>query len=144
MSTEVPLTPPASLRQAQRLASLRDALLATPSYSYTTLAEVRGEQESTTRTWFSRKRGEHRAFAVQHRGRTVIPAFQLTESGEVRVDLANVLTPLLKADLDGWVVWSWLTRPTSLLSGQTPEEVARTAPSRAEAASQRFAVRPSA
>src|SRR4051812_24294640 len=72
MSSEVPLIPPASLRQAQRLASLRDALMATPVYGYASLADLRGEQESTTRTWFSRKRGEHRAFAVQHRGRTVI------------------------------------------------------------------------
>lgn len=144
MTKEVSLTPPASVRQAQRLAALRDALLATPVYTYATLAEVRGEQESTTRTWFSRKRNDHRVFAVQHRGRTLVPAFQLTETGDVRNDLGPVLGPLTEADLDGWTLWTWLTRASSLLSGQVPEAVARTAPDRAAAAAQRFAQRPSA
>jgi hypothetical protein len=144
MSKKVSLVPPSSLRQAQRLASLRDALLATPVYTYATLAQVRREQESTTRTWFSRKRAEHRVFAVPHRGRTLIPAFQLTESGDVRSDLAAVLGPLAKAELDGWAVWSWLTRPSSLLSGGTPEDVARKSPDRAATAARRFAQRPAA
>ena len=49
-------TPPASVAQAQRLATGRDALLATPVLTYDTLQLLRGEpKESSTRTWFARR-----------------------------------------------------------------------------------------
>jgi len=142
MHNEVPLTPPASLRQAHRLATRRNALLTTPAFTFETLAELRGEKPGATRTWFSRRRTEHRVFSVPHRGRTVIPAFQLTEDGDLRDDLADVLRPLLAAELDGWAVWSWMTQPTSFLSGGVPEVVAASAPARAATAARRFAARP--
>lgn len=144
MRTEAPPTPPSSIRAAERLANHRDALLATPVHSYATLAQLREEKPSSTRTWFSRKRARHAVFALSHRGRTVIPAFQLTDSGDVRPDLAPILAPLREAGLDGWTVWTWMTSPSSLLSGQTPESVARTAPERASTAARRFAIRPAA
>lgn len=140
----VSLTPPASLRQAQRLASLRDALLSTPVYTYKSLAEIRGERESSTRTWVSRKRNDHCVFSVPHDGRALIPAFQFTELGSLRDELADVLRPMLDAGVDGWTLWHWMTSPTSLLSGEIPEKTARTAPERVVLAAQRFAMRPSA
>ena len=72
----------------------------------------------------------------------MIPAFQLTEDGDLRDDLADVLRPLLEAELDGWAVWSWMTQPTSFLSGGVPEVVAASAPARAATAARRFAARP--
>ena len=57
MASNVPLIPPATVTQAQRLAGHRDALLATPLYTHGSLCELRGDaRESSTRTWLSRRR----------------------------------------------------------------------------------------
>lgn len=136
------LTPPASVEQARRMADLRQALLATPAYSYETLGEVRGDtRASTTRTWVSRMRDRGRLFTVRSDGRTAIPAFQLTERGEPRAELADVLRKLLKAGVDGWPLWIWLTSPTPLLSGEVPAETVASDPERVQKAAARFAAR---
>ena len=83
-------------------------------------------------------------FAVTHNGRTLIPAFQLDQFRGARPELRPMLDVLLQGGVDGWPLWTWLTSPTSLLSGQTPETVARTAPERAMRAATRFAVPPAA
>ena len=145
MTSNISLTPPASVAQAQRLATHRDALLATPVLTYDTLQLLRGEpKESSTRTWFARRRAEHAVFAVTHNGRTLIPAFQFDQFGQPRPELQPMLDILLTSGIDGWPLWTWLTSPTSLLSGQTPEAVAKTAPDRALTAAARFAVPPAA
>jgi hypothetical protein len=145
MTSNISLTPPASVAQAQRLATHRDALLATPVLTYDTLQLLRGEpKESSTRTWFARRRAEHAVFAVTHNGRTLIPAFQFDQFGQPRPELQPMLDILLTSGIDGWPLWTWLTSPTSLLSGQTPEAVAKTAPDRAVTAATRFAVPPAA
>ena len=59
-------------------------------------------------------------------------------------DTTTVSDVLLNGGIDGWPLWTWLTSPTSFLSGQTPESVARTAPERAMTAATRFAVPPAA
>ena len=144
MRTEVSLTPPASVRIAQRLASRRDALLTTPTFSSATLAQLRGQQDSSARTWFYRQQKKGRLFSVIHHGEVVIPAFQLTDIGDVRPELAAMIEPLRQAGVDGWAIWNWLTSPTSWLSGQTPEAVAGKEPDRAATAARRFAARPAA
>ena len=145
MTSNISLTPPASVAQAQRLATHRDALLATPVLTYDTLQLLRGDpKESSTRTWFARRRAQHAVFAVTHNGRTLIPAFQFDESGRPRPELQPMLDVLLTGGIDGWPLWTWLTSPTSLLSGQTPEATAKTAPERAFTAAARFAVPPAA
>jgi hypothetical protein len=145
MTSGVSLTPPATLAQARRLASQRDALLATPVLTYDTLRLVRGDtKESSSRTWFTRRRAERAVFAVTHNGRTLIPAFQLDQFGRPRPELAPMLNVLRSGGIDGWQLWTWLTNPTSLLSGQTPETVARTSPERALLAASRFAAAPAA
>ena len=141
MASNVPLTPPASLAQAQRLASHRDALLATPVYTHATLREMRGDaRESSTRTWLVRRRAAHDLFSLTHDGRTVIPAFQFDEHGQPRPELQPILATLVGAGIQGWPLWTWLVTPTSLLSGQVPQQVASTDPKRALRAAQRFAV----
>lgn len=139
-SREVSLVPPATLAQAQRLAAHREALLATPVYTHETLSEVRGNaRPSSTRTWLTRRRDEHALFTVNVKGTTVIPAFQLDETGEPRPELQPIVSALQEGGIEGWSLWTWLTKPTSFLSGGIPEEVARTNPERALRAAQRFA-----
>lgn len=143
MSRGVTLTPPAALIQAERLAAHRDALLATPVLAHETLSELRGDKSvSSTRTWLARRRDDHALFTVNHKGRTLIPAFQLDERGEPRSELQPILSALHEGGVQGWSLWTWLTKPTSFLSGGVPEEVARTDPARALRAARRFAAGP--
>src|SRR5260370_28319293 len=70
MVSNVSLTPPASLAQAQRLASHRDALLATPVFTYGTLQQLRGDaQESSTLASVARRRDAHAVFTVSYKCR---------------------------------------------------------------------------
>ena len=143
MSREVSLTPPATLIQARRLAAHRDALLATPVLTHETLSELRAvKRVSSTRTWLARRRDDHAMFTVNYEGRTLIPAFQLDEHGEPRTELQPLLSVLHEGGVQGWSLWTWLTKPTSFLSGGVPEQVARTDPARALRAAQRFAAGP--
>ena len=80
-------------------------------------------------------------FTVPDGVRAIIPAFQLDNAGEPRGDLAPLLSVLLPAGVDGWELWTWLTSPTSLLSGDIPEVVAAANVDRALTAPQRFAAR---
>lgn len=145
MASNVALTPPATVAQAQRLAGHRDALLATPLYTHGSLRELRGDaRESSTRTWLSRRKAEDKVFTVTHNGRTLIPAFQLDDRGEPRSELRPLLATLQSAGVHGWALWTWLTSPTSLLSGAVPGQLVRTAPQRVLRAAERFAAAPAA
>lgn len=136
------LVPPSALEQARKVAALRGRLMATPAYSYETLAEVRGDTSiAATRTWVSRRREARQLFTVAESQRTVIPGFQFNEDGELRSELAPMLDLLMGAGIDGWSLWAWLSSPSSLLSGDVPEQVAFTDPRRAVRAAQRFAAR---
>jgi hypothetical protein len=140
MANHVSLTPPATLAQAQRLATHRDALLATPVFAHDTLGTLRGDTKaSSTRAWVARRRDNHELFTLMHNGRTVIPAFQLDEHGEPRPELQPILAALAAADVSGWPLWTWLTSPTALLSGEIPERLAGRAPDRVRRAAHRFA-----
>lgn len=138
MGHGVSLTPPATLSQSTRLAAHRNALLATPVHTYTSLSEQRGSSESTTRTWVARCRKAHKLFTVDHDGRTLIPAFQFDEHGELRTELARILKALTQGGVRDWSLWTWLTSPTSFLSGEIPERIATTDPERALRAAQSF------
>lgn len=145
MLSHVPLTPPPALAQARRLATHRDALLATPVLTHQTLRELRGDaRESSTRTWVTRRRDAGDLFTVTHHGRTLIPAFQLDDQGEPRAELQPVLRALLGGGVRGWALWTWLTSATNLLSGEVPQRVARTEPHRVLRAAERFAAAPAA
>ncbi len=139
MRHRVPLTPPASVMQAQRLAAHRDALLATDVFTHETLAALRGDRNiSTTRTWVTRNRRQRKIFTVTYDGRMLLPAFQLTATGQPRPELAPLLDVLLDAGVDGWELWTWLTGRTSLLSGDVPHELAARDGQRVLRAAQRF------
>ena len=140
MGRHIALTPLASLNQARRLATHRNGLLATPFHTYETLRQLRGDKlESNTRTWVTRRRDAHNLFTVTHNGRTLIPQFQFDDHGKPRAELQPILAALDEGGVREWSLWTWLTAPTSFLSGEVPEQVARTNPARALRAAQRFA-----
>ncbi|MDT9594066.1 hypothetical protein RDV89_13365 [Nocardioides zeae] len=118
---------PVALVQLRRKAAVRAALLETPWHSYASLAAVRGASENATR--FAVHKAAERAalLVVAHEGATLVPAFQLTDTGELRPELGAVLEPLLAASMDPWQVWTWLTQPAGLLGGAVPHEAARDA-----------------
>jgi hypothetical protein len=144
MGHQVSLMPPATVTQMERLATQRNALLATPIYTHETLGKMRGLTESSTRTWLTRQRSAHKLFTISYNGRTLIPAFQLDERGEPRRELQSVLSVLDEGGVQGWPLWTWLTEPTSFLSGGVPEHVAESDPKRALRAARRFAAAPAA
>jgi hypothetical protein len=118
-------------------------LLDTPVLTHASLRDLRGDaKESTTRTWLSRRRDAHALLTVSHNGRTLLPGYQLDDNGEPRPELAPILDALLTAGVTGWTLWTWLSAPAALLSGDTPEHLARTAPQRVLRAAQRFAAVP--
>ena len=145
MASQPAQVPPESLEQSRRVAALRDRLLATPHHTYESLWRLRQESgTSATRTRVSRERNHDKLFTVRHLGRTYIPAFQLDPAGGTRDDLRPLLEVLLRAGIDEWQLWTWLTTPSPFLSGEIPAEVARENPDRALMAVRRFADRTSA
>lgn len=143
MIGNISLTPNASLNQTQHLATHRNALLAAPSHTYESLRALRADkQESTTRTWVARRRDGHELFTVTYNGRTLIPGFQFDEQGKLRPELQPMLAALDEGGVRDWSLWTWLTQPTSFLSGEIPEQIARTDPTRGLRAARRFAAPP--
>ncbi len=113
---------PVGLVLIARQARLRAALLETPWFTYETLAEVRGASVDATRYAVHKAEQTHRLVVVTVDGRAVVPAFQLTDAGEIRPDIAPLLEPLLAAGMDPWRAWAWLTQPAALTLGRAPEE----------------------
>lgn len=115
---------PVPLLLIARQARLRAELLASPWFTYETLAERRGTSLESTRFAVHKAANEHRLLVVAAEERRLVPAFQLDGGGEVRAELLPVLEPLLAAGMDPWRVWAWLTQPAALLGGEVPERVA--------------------
>lgn len=113
---------PVGLVLIARQARMRAALLETPWFTYETLAEVRGTSVDATRYAVHKAEQTHRLVVVAVEGRAVVPAFQLTDAGEIRADVAPLLEPLLAAKMDPWRAWAWLTQPAALTFGRAPAE----------------------
>lgn len=129
---------PVGLVVLARQARLRAELLATPWHTYETLGELRGTSVDATRFAVHKAAAEHRLLVVPVEERSVVPAFQLGPDGELRPELAPVLAPLLRARIDPWRAWVWLTQPAALTLGQAPE---RADPELARVAAERLAER---
>jgi hypothetical protein len=115
---------PVPLLLIARQARVRQELLAGPSYTYETLAALRGASVNATRFAVHKAQNDHGLLVVATEAGTVVPGFQLTQAGELRPELEPVLRPLLAAGMDPWRAWAWLTQPAGLLGGQVPEQVA--------------------
>ena len=88
---------PVPLLLIARQARLREELLATPTHTYETLAELRGVELNTARFQVHKAAAAHRLLLVAPGGRTLVPAFQLDTDGQPRADLLPVLEPLQAA-----------------------------------------------
>jgi len=115
---------PVALVLIARQARLRGELLAGAWFTYESLAEVRGATVEATRFAVHKAAQDNRLLVVATDERALVPAFQLTDEGEPRPDLVEVLRPLLAARMDPWRAWAWLTQPAGLLGGLVPEKAA--------------------
>jgi hypothetical protein len=122
------------------LAALLSRLAASGAYTEQGLGECRGDHTlHATRGWLADHVAACRLFTVATGDGTLVPSFQLSETGEPRPELAPLLGALAEGGVGGWGLWSWMTSPTSLLSGDVPEQIASNDPARALRAAQRFA-----
>lgn len=115
---------PLALVLLARRARVRKELLESPTHDYASLAEVRGATVNATRFAVTKASQSHGLLVVAKGADTLVPAFQLDATGEVRAELAPVLASLLGAGMDPWNAWSWLTQPAALLGGGVPERLA--------------------
>jgi hypothetical protein len=115
--------PHASVAQAQRVAELRNHLLASGAWTIGALAEARSASRSAVRTWLVRQRRAGRLIKVSVRGETYIPALLLDDVADPHPGSELVLRPLLAAGLDGWATWAWLDSPSPWLDGRRPGEL---------------------
>lgn len=128
---------PVPLVQAAHLARVRRDLLDSDWYTYESLADLRGTSVDATRFAVTRAAAEHRLLVVETELAMLVPAFQLTDAGDPRPELAPLLEPLLAARTDPWRTWGWLVQPAALLGGEVPARAALDpdlAPSAAHAA----------
>ena len=116
---------PLALLQLEQQARVRTDLLDDPWLTYESLAERRGASVEATRFAVHRAAADRALLVVNEGERTVVPAFQLGEDGQVRTEIEPVLAPLLAAGMDPWRAWAWLARPAALLDGQVPEQAVR-------------------
>lgn len=115
---------PVALVLLARKARLRAELLTTPAWTYDHLAQIRHTSVNATRFWVHKQAQAHGLLTVSQGEHLLVPAFQLTASGDVRPELLPVLEPLLAAGTDPWDAWIWLTQPAGLLGGDVPERLA--------------------
>ena len=116
---------PVALVRLRRESRLRQELLDGGWLDYAGVAARRGVSENAARFALHKAAERRTVLLVQHEGRTVVPAFQLDNAGEVRDELLAVLEPLLAAGVEPWRAWIWLTTPAGLLGGAVPHEAAR-------------------
>ncbi len=116
---------PVELVRLRRDAAVRESLLDGGWLTYADVGRLRGVSENAARFALHKAAERRTVLLVQHEGGTLVPAFQLDATGEVRAELLAVLEPLLAARVDPWRAWIWLTTPAALLAGAVPHEAAR-------------------
>ena len=116
---------PIALVRLRRETRVRAALLDGGWLDYAGVGRLRGTSENAARFALHKAAERRSVLLVQHEGRTLVPAFQLDEDGQVRAELLGVLEPLLASGEDPWRTWAWLTTPAALLGGSVPHEAAR-------------------
>lgn len=116
---------PVALVRLRREGRVRAALLDGGWVDYAEVGRLRGVSENAARFALHKAAERRSVLLVQHEGRTLVPAFQLDDAGQVRSELVAVLEPLLASGSDPWRTWAWLTTPAALLGGAVPHEAAR-------------------
>ena len=128
-----------SEEQTRRRAQ-RARLLATGWLSLTELTARREEADvAAVGAWVYEQLRDRALIVLEAPDGTIaVPAFQVTADGQPRPELRPLLEVLLGPGLGGWAAWTWLTSPSSFLSGEVPEQVAATDPARALRAATAF------
>jgi hypothetical protein len=136
-----PDTTAAGQQQAQLRAAHRGQLLASAWLTLTELAARRGDSDvGATGAWTAARVLAGELIVLNGPDdNLVVPAFQLTPGGDPRPELRPLLAELRAGRVSGGESWTWLTSPSSYLSGDVPEQVAGTDPARAAQAAARFA-----
>ena len=133
---------PAVVQQkARHLAAHRAQLLASGWLTLTELAARRGDPDVAA-SGASAAVPEHAQELIVVTGPNdmlVVPTFQLTPAGTPRPELRAVLAALSGGGVGSWQSWTWLTSPSSYLSGAVPERMVATDPGRVARAAARFA-----
>lgn len=126
----------ATQKQAIRSGQIRTRLLEDEgAETYATLSARRGTAESAARAWVARLRKQNRLFTVEAQGLTLVPRFQLTDTGGLDRSVSEIIVaPLLDAGVRPWAVWAWATRSTGLLSGRVPAALVQEKPQVVETA----------
>ena len=116
---DLPLVSEATQNQAKRAANARVRLIQDEgAATYHGLAGMRGTGQGGARPWANRLRRHNLLFTVEVNGKTLIPMVQLTTDGQLdELVSEHLVKPLLSAGMEPWSLWSWLTSPTGLLSG---------------------------
>lgn len=125
---DIPLISEATQKQAKRTAKARVRLIQDEGVaSYKDLAGMRGTSEGGARSWVNRLRRDNLIFSVDATGRSLVPLVQLSPDGQLdRLISEHLVKPLLSAGMEPWSLWSWLTSPAGLLSGEIPAEAVHT------------------
>jgi hypothetical protein len=124
----------------QAYGDMQAALLDSGALDQAALRALRGDTDAdATQAWVLQQGTA--LLAVSGPQGKVYPAFQFTEAGDVRPELAPHVATLQDSGVTPWITWRWLTEPASLLSGEIPHEVMVTDPRRAATATERYAER---
>jgi hypothetical protein len=119
---------------------VRAQLLTTGAFDIGQLCALRNDPGTQTTEAALQQAGKS-VLAINVDGQVVYPAFQFTDQGAPRDEIAAVIEVLQVAGLGPWQTWSWLVEPTGMLSGEVPVELVFTEPSRVTEAVARLAAR---
>jgi hypothetical protein len=126
--------------QRQASEDTRARLLASGALDRASLRVLRGDAVAALTDGWIAEQGS-RLLVVDVPDGSRYPLFQFMGSGDLRAELAPHVAHLQQAGLGSWQTWAWLTTPAALLSGDVPEAVLATDPSRGVRAVKRLANR---
>jgi hypothetical protein len=120
---DIDVPPPALLTQVRWNIEARvDLLMAYGALTAAELAELHGSKARNRNTLVDNWRRSKRVLTVSFRGRTLVPAFQITSDGSPHPVLAAVL-PLLLSGGSEWAAALWFTAPNGFFDWAKPADL---------------------
>jgi hypothetical protein len=118
---DIEVPPPVVLEQARRNLALRVAMLEEFGAAESKeLAELAGSTARNPASTVDNWRRADRIVAVRWRGRTLIPGFQLLESGQPDPAVRPLIQVLRSYGMGDWEQALWFVVPSSALGGTRP------------------------
>ncbi len=122
--SDIDPVPWATVEQARRLGAVKAELLRSGAFTYKALAQGWDARVETARQRVARARERNELFTVTHDGETIVPAFLLDSTMNLRPELHAPIAVLRDAGEDGWALWAWFTQPSAWLDGAVPSDLA--------------------